>query len=910
MLTRCRRLLAVLLTSAALSFIGGNAIAQKLPQGMTQATVVEGITEYRLDNGLKVLLFPDMSKPTALVNITYLVGSRHENYGETGMAHLLEHLMFKGAPKHPSIVQEFTKRGMRFNGTTALDRTNYFELFQAGDDNLKWALEMEADRMMNSFIARKDLDSEMTVVRNEFEMGENSPFSVMMKRMQSVAYDWHSYGRSTIGNRSDIENVDIAHLQAFYHTYYRPDNAVLLVAGKFDTAKTLQWIHDTFGKVAKPKQPMPIFWTVEPTQDGEREYTVRRKGDMQIIMIAYKIPSGLHPDSDAMSFVSEILANTPNGRLHKQFVETGKVAQIFSYGMTGYAPGLQIVGAIVKKGEAVEPVRDALIAAIEDFYKAPPTKEEMDRVRVNYSNMIERTLNDHEHLGVTLSEAIALGDWRLFFHDRDMIGSMTAERVTEAAQKYFKRDNRVVGLFRPEDNTLRVDVPAAPSAAEVMKGFKAKAEGETAEAFDPSQANIDKRTQHTKVGGIDLALLQKKTRGETVQVALDLHWGDEKSLFGKQAVASMTRAMLTRGNAKYTRQQLADEFSKLKIAGDVYRFQTTRENLAAALRLMAQVLKEPTFPADEFEQLRKQMIVSAEAARNEPPTLAGQALAQHFNRYPKGDWRAPMTIDENIAAIKAVTLDDLKAYHKAFYGASKGEMAIVGDFDPATITKIIDEQFANWKSSLPYTRVADQYFDIPPTRIDLDAPDKENAFFVARMNINMRDDNPDFPALTVANYLFGEGGLHSRLMDRVRQKEGLSYSNQSSLQIGALDPDGRFVIHAIAAPQNLVRLEAAIKEELTRAVKDGFTAEEIARAKSGIMQQRVQTRAQDGNVAGGWTSYMYLGRTWAWSKQLEDKINALTAEQVNAAFRRAIDPARLSISIAGDHAKMNAAAKP
>jgi zinc protease len=909
MLNRWRRIFAALLASTALSFVADDAAAQKLPQGMTQVTSVEGITEYRLDNGLKVLLFPDTSKPTAVVNITYLVGSRHENYGETGMAHLLEHLMFKGAPKHRDIVQEFTKRGMRFNGTTALDRTNYFELFQAGDDNLKWALEMEADRMVNSFIARTDLDSEMTVVRNEFENGENSPFSVMTKRMQSVAYDWHSYGRATIGNRSDIENVDIAHLQAFYHTYYRPDNAVLLVAGKFDTAKTLQWIHDTFGKIAKPKQELPKFWTTEPAQDGERQFTVRRKGDTQIVMVAYKIPSGLHPDSDAMSFVSEILGDTPNGRLHKQLVETGKAAQVFAYGMTGYAPGLQIIGAIVKNGEAIEPVRDALVAAVENFYKKPPTKEEMDRVRINDINSIERTLNDHERIGVALSEAIALGDWRLFFHDRDVIGSMTAERVMEAAQKYFKRDNRVVGLFLPEDNPQRVDVPAAPSVAEVMKDFKAKEQGSVAEAFDPSQANIDKRTQHMKVGGIDLALLPKKTRGETVQVAIDLHWGDEKSLFGKQIVASMTRAMLTRGNTKYTRQQLADEFAKLKIAGDIYRFQTTRENLPAALRLMAQVLKEPTFPADEFEQLRKQTIVSVEAARHEPPTIAGQALAQHFNRYPKGDWRAPMTIDEQIAALKAVTLDEVKAYHKTFYGASKGEMAIVGDFDAAAIAKVIEEQFAGWKSPVPYTRIAEQYFDIPATRLDLDAPDKENGFYLARLNVEMRDDAPDYPALVVANYLFGDGGLHSRLMDRIRQKDGLSYGSQSALQIGALDPDGRFVIHAIAAPQNLARLEAAIKEELARAVKEGFTADEVARAKSGIMQQRLQTRAQDANVASGWTNFLYLNRTWAWSKQIEDKINALTVEQVNAAFRKAIDPSKLTVVIAGDHTKMAAAAK-
>ncbi|HEX8403032.1 MAG TPA: pitrilysin family protein, partial [Duganella sp.] len=262
-----------------------------LPKGVTSGPSVEGISEYRLPNGLKVLLFPDTSKPTVTVNVTYLVGSRHENYGETGMAHLLEHMMFKGAPHNRDITKQFAERGMQFNGTTSLDRTNYYEVFQAAGDNLPWALQMEADRMTGSFIARKDLDSEMTVVRNEYESGENSPSSVLMKRLQSVAYDWHSYGRSTIGNRSDIENVGIGNLQAFYKTWYQPDNAVLLVAGKFDVKQTLALIAQKFGAIPRPRRELPKFWTVEPTQDGERSFEVRRQGDVQIVAVGYHVPS-------------------------------------------------------------------------------------------------------------------------------------------------------------------------------------------------------------------------------------------------------------------------------------------------------------------------------------------------------------------------------------------------------------------------------------------------------------------------------------------------------------------------------------------------------------------------------------------------------------------------------------------
>jgi len=210
-----------------------------LPAGVSQGASVEGITEYNFSNGLRVLLFPDASQAKTTVNITYLVGSRMENYGETGMAHLLEHMVFKGTPSRGNIMSELGQRGMDFNGTTWLDRTNYFETFPASDENLDFALAMEADRMVNSLVAKKDLDSEMTVVRNEFESGENDPSGILDERVLSTMYLWHNYGKSTIGARADIEKVPAPTLRKFYEKYYQPDNATLIVSGKFDDKAAL-----------------------------------------------------------------------------------------------------------------------------------------------------------------------------------------------------------------------------------------------------------------------------------------------------------------------------------------------------------------------------------------------------------------------------------------------------------------------------------------------------------------------------------------------------------------------------------------------------------------------------------------------------------------------------------------------
>jgi zinc protease len=877
----------------------------KLPPGVQRVTAVEGVTEYRLANGLRVLLYPDVSKPTATVNVTYLVGSRQENYGETGMAHLLEHLIFKGSKKFPNPEKEFSRRGFRNNGTTWFDRTNYFSTFQASDDNLRWALAWSADAMVNSFIAKKDLDSEMTVVRNEYEMGENSPSRVLLQRSLSVMFDWHNYGNPPIGNRSDIENVRIENLQAFYRTYYQPDNAVLTVAGKFDEAKTLGWIAEAFGAIPRPKRRLPVLWTVEPTQDGERSFVVRRQGDIQIVLLSYKIPSALHPDVDALGVASEILGNTPNGRLHKELVDKGLAAQVFSYLFPTHDPGVIMFGAVVKKGDPVERARDRLIEVVESTFAAQPaTDEELQRVRRDGETTFERTLSNPEEFGVALSEYIALGDWRLFFLARDRLQQIQSADVGAAAQKYFRRDNRTVGTFIPEEQPQRAVIPPAPSAAERLAGFKPRAAVAAGESFDPSHENIDRRTRRVVVGELKLALLPKKTRGGTVDAVLNFRWGDEKTLFGKSVVAQMTEAMVARGTGKLTRQQIADEMTRLRMTGSLRQFQTDRAHLADALRLVAHVLRDANFPEAEFETLKRETLTALQAQLNDPAARSRDALLAHFNAYPEGDPRHYVPLAARIEAVNKLTLDDVKRFHADFWGTARGEIAIVGDFDDAAIEALIRDVFAAWRSPAPYAPILAEPRDVKPTRIVIDTPDKENAFYRARINVALRDDDADYAPMLIANYVFGGGpGLSNRLVDRVRQRDGISYGAGSALLVNSRDRAGAWQIAGLVAPQNAARFEQAVREELGRMLKDGFTAKEIEDAKNGLLQERLLNRAQDGVVAQAWVGLLEVDRTFAFSKRTEDRIRALTAADVIAAVRRHVDPDRMTVVIAGDAKK-------
>jgi zinc protease len=883
----------------------GPALGQPTPAAAQRVTEIEGIAEYRLGNGLQVLLYPDPTKPTVTVNVTYRVGSRMENYGETGMAHLLEHLMFKGSKHFPQPDKEFSARGFRNNGSTFFDRTNYFSTFKASDDNLRWALAQQADAMTESFIARKDLDSEMTVVRNEYELGENQPGSVLFKRLLAVMFDWHNYGKLPIGNRSDIENVGIPNLRAFYRLYYQPDNATLIVAGKFDPQKTLGWIQSTFGRVPKPARTLPPLWTVEPTQDGERSVVVRRKGDSQVVVVGYHIPAGRSRDTAALDVAAEVLGGTPNGRLHHELVESGLAAEVFADAMFLHDPGVLMFGALVKPGDSIERARDRLIEVVEgSFAKQAPTDAEIDRVRRDDETSAERALADPQEFGVALSDYVAQGDWRLFFVARDAVAAVASDQVAAAAGRYFRRDNRTVGMFIPESEPQRAEIPAPLPAAELLKDFKPRAAVAAGEAFDPSQANIDARTRRVRSGNLRLALLPKKTKGETVDVAMDFRFGDEKSLAGRAVARDLAGAMLGRGTATLTRQQIADEMTRLKMTGTLLDFQATRATLPDALRLSAQALREANFPDAEFEQLKRELLTSLQAKLEDPGELSRDALAAHFNTYPDGDPRHYIPLAGRIEAVKAITRDEVQAFYQQFWGGSNGAIAVVGDFDDHAAEPLVESLFGTWESKVPFAEVVREYRPVPPARIFVDTPDKENAFLRARIAFDLRDDDPDAPALILANEIFGGGsGLHNRLVDRIRQKEGLSYSIGSGLALNGRDRAAGWAIGAIAAPQNIDRVESAVRDELERMLKDGFAADEVEEAKKGFLQSRLVARSDDGTVAVAWADDLELDRTFEFSRQLEQRIAALTPGQLLEVVRRYLEPAKMTFVIAGDAKK-------
>ncbi len=875
---------------------------------MTHVTSVEGFDEYALPNGLHVVMLEDDSKPTTTVNMTVKVGSRYEHYGETGMAHLLEHMMFKGTPHYGAIMTEFQHRGLEANGSTTVDRTNYFASMAESPQNLDWYMHWLADALVNSNVARKDLDSEMTVVRNEMERGENDPSTVLYFKTLAAAYWWHAYGHVPIGARSDVENVDISHLQAFYHKYYQPDNAVLIVTGKFDTAKTLQLIADTFGKIARPTRVLEPTYTLEPVQDGEHSVVVRRAGGSPVLYTVYHVPAGSDPRFPAGQLATEILGG-PELRLTKALVEKGLAADTGAEAMSRQEPGTVLFEADLSADQSIDAARDALIATVEGVDKAPFTQDELTRAKNIWLRNFDQLLADPQRLGVGLSEYVAIGDWRLLFFRRDGIKAATLADVNNFATTFFLRSNRTVGTFIPTADSKRAPPLGRVDVEAELKDYKGQASVSAGETFDSSPANLAKRTEFTSVGPVRLGLLPKKTRGAKVVAQVSLKFGDEKSLFGRDTDGSMAAAMLSRGSTRYSREQLASEFEKLgttwsiegSAEGTSLTVVTTRANLDAALELGIEVLKTPHFEATEFEQLKAAELQGLQSQADEPETKLSEAIASYANPYPKGDVRYPDNTAESIDEIKTAKLDGAKSFYQDFYGASSAVVSVVGDFDSADIKRIVEKDLAGWSSPKPYTRVPRPWYDLPAKQFKIETKDKQNALMLVKTTQALREEDRQFQALRLATSIFGGGAAGgSRLTDRIRQKDGLSYSVGAFAVGGQYNANATWEAEGIFAPQNEAHVQSDFYDELDRARRDGFTQDELDHANASIRSELRLSRAQDSTLVGVIEGLIERDKRFDYLDQVQQMRDSLSLDEVNAAFRKYVSPDHLVFGVAGD----------
>jgi len=871
-----------------------------------------GIEEYRLANGLQILLFPDEAQSTTTVNITYRVGSRHESQGEFGMAHLLEHLVFKGTPRHRDIPEAFAARGVSYNGTTTTDRTNYFASFNAKEETLDFVLGLEADRMLNSFIARADLDKEMSVVRNEYERGENDPMQVLFKRVQAVAYDWHPYGNSTIGAKSDIENVPIERLQAFYKRFYRPDNATLLVAGRFDKARTLARIAASFGPLARPAQALPELYTVEPPQDGERSVVVRRVGGQPAVLAYYHVPAIAHADSAPLVVLSLLMSMPPSGQLYKELVETKLAMTAGLFGLGGAAPGgisAMAVPADLKDGDKVVQL---LLDLVEGRAGKPFEEADLQRVREVALNSYRQQMKSPEALIQQISGLLGAGDWRLLFQLMEDLPRVTLADVERVRKAYLQPANRTLGRFVPAQEVSRVEIPVAPPLAQRLADLKGPPKIEDGERFDPTPQALEARTVRKLLpSGTLLQTLPKRTRGNAVHLQLQLRWGERMATFARRGTG-LIGELLFEGSESLGKQQLQDRLIQLKAGvsisgadqGAVLNLTAERDSLIPALQLLAELMQRPLLPAEAFDRIVKNRVSRLQGARQDLDTLRQEAVREHYNfalGVVQGHPDYQLSLNQRLAEIQTLKLEELRSFHADYWSANEARVSVVGAL-PEGLEAAIEQAFGSWKKPQAprFQRELGRHVDIPAARFDVKAKDKANALLRMRQELPLNELDADYLPMLLATQIFGAGGMESRLATRVRQQEGLSYGIGASLTVPRWGNDASLSIGGTFGPQDRDKVLALVQDELRRMAEQDIGEAELARAKKGLLEARLQARADDGQLAQLLNLLADREESWPAVAQREQALAAVTAEQVQAAWRRLVKREAFVISTAGD----------
>ncbi len=887
--------------------------------GYSHVKTVGSMDEYTLQsNGLQVLLLPEHSSPTLTFMVTYRVGSKNEVTGSTGATHILEHLMFKGTTqrdrtKGNNVDQLLERTGARYNATTWLDRTNYYE--NLGSEHLAAVVDMEADRMRNLLLRDEDRHPEMTVVRNEFERGENSPVQSLYKEIYQTAFVAHPYHHSTIGHRSDIEKVSIEKLRAFYDTFYWPDNATVSIIGDFEPAAALALVKKSFGVYPRAPKPIPTVYTEEPAQTGARRVTVKRAGQLGVVAIAHKIPAATHPDYAAISLLSAILSDGKNSRLYRALTDKNLSTGVEADAGFNSDPSLHIIFAPLAPGATHEEVERVSLQEIEKLKKDGVTEAEL-------RTAIAKTLADAAFkrdgsfaVAGNLNECIAVGDWSLFYTLDQAMAKVTIADIKRVANTYLNEDQSSTGWF----------VPTSSAGAGAAKGASAQRSGVSGPNYYRSPAvdalaqtdaltgaggpaigtdgsKIAPRVKRLKLAGIDVIAYPTGVK-DVVTLRAALPAGKALGLSGNPSIPTLTGMMLDQGTLKQDKFAIAE---KLEAVGASISFsvgtdfvevsaKSLKKDAPLVISLIAEQLRMPAFSAEEFAKVKKQFAGSLKRRLENTDFRAADAFsrlvypAAHPNRNP-----AP---DELLAALELAKLEDVQAFHKAVYGPAQMTLVLVGDLDLPALEAALGNSFAGWQGGAVRVRAAKPTAAPASQQQEVVLADKTSVSVVLGQASGLQYSDPDYQALRLATAILGSG-FTGRLMANVRDKEGLTYDVGARLANDTVNA-GDWKITGSFAPALLEKGIASTRRQLALWYESGATAAEIEARKSNLIGSfKVDLATTDG-MAGALLAAVNRGYDVNWLDDFPLKIKALTDEQVNAAIKKYLKPQAMVLIKAG-----------
>ena len=899
--------------------------AQNKSVNFTKIKEVGGIEEYLYQpNGMNVLLLQDNASPVATVQIVYRVGSKHEVLGNTGSTHLLEHLMFKGTPTFNkkngnTITDVLQNTGAQLNATTWYDRTNYFETLPS--DKIELAIQIEADRMRNSLLLKEDKEAEMTVVRNEFERGENNPNSLLDKEIWASAYIAHPYHHSAIGWKSDIEKAPIEVLKNFYNTYYWPDNATLTIIGDFKKENVFELIEKYFGKITKAPHVMPQPYTEEPQQYGARKIVVRKPGELGVVNKAYKIPGALHEDLPALNILGEIIGSGPSAILSKTFVDTRMGVYTYANATNFKEVGLFTIGVGFPTTSKHEDIDAKITEVVAKIQKEGVTQDEVNRVVAKISAQTILARDGSGVIASELNEAIAAGDWTDYITGVDRLKKVTPADVIRVAQQYLVEDQSTTGYFIPKqsgsqnketaqsNNFLPENGPFYYRHSEEIHLQK-----ESSSVDSPiknileesiSKENIEKTVsayKREKVSGIDVVSVKTSAK-DFVTVAASISLGNYSGENKNPIIPALTASMLSKGTTLNDKFKFSEKLQKLGVNLNVNAstfkinigFKCLKKDLDQVIVLLAEELRNPLFDSKEFENLKQQFIGNTQQSLNDPGERGSIALSQAI--YPKNNPNYSLNVEDNISNIKNAALDEVRAFYKKYFGTASMRLVIVGDTDGANLNASLKKSFKNWNGGVAENLKFEEASKTSAKTEVVTIPEKPSAELFIGQFTGLKRADADYIPFYIANYTLG-AGFAGRLMQTVRDNDGLTYSISSGIG-GNIQTGGYWFVNASFNPGLFQKGLDATMVQVDKWVKNGITAEELENKKTNLIGSFKVGMSTTNGMARTILSFIERGLEPNYIDQYPKDIQKATLQQVNDAIKKYIQLDKMIIIKSG-----------
>ncbi len=904
-----------LITAAALLL--ATLAAEALPANIEHVETFRGLSQYRLkSNGMTFLLSQDRSSPVITFMVVYHVGSRNEAPGNTGSAHLLEHMIFNkstqnfgranGHKTFQEVLYEAGADAGSSNMTTWYDRMNGYSTLPS--DKLELAMKIEADRLGRGLILDSERKSEMSVVRNEFEIGENNPVQALFKAVNAAAVQAHPYHWSTIGYRSDIEGVTTEKLKEHYKTYFHPNNAQAILVGDFDVEAALAMFDREFGAFKRSAHEIPKVITVEPAQEGERRVIVKRPGAVNLLMMAFMRPGSMHPDFLPLEVLSNILTDGVNSRLHQALVEKLLATDVGAFNFLLQDPYPIIFNATLAPGKGHAEAEAVVKQVIADIVARGVTEAEVKRAQRQIEVATIRARDGTYNFTSTLGEAIASSHWKRFLTYVDDVKAVSAADIKRVAEKYLGPDQATVGWFIPTASVKKVDM-AAPAAAPLAAPEAPSAPAASAQAT--ARSTFAQRTVRKVLANGLIVDVMENRAVPTVAVRGIVFAGDTSAPAGKRAMPALAAKMLARGTTARTKEQIGAILDDVG-ATRTYAAGLTESSISAngmardlpmLLEIVAEEIARPAFGADEVEKARKELENDYLRADDSTSLRAMERLAQLV--FAKEHPYYGFSREEKLASLKAVTEADLRDFHRSRYVGAGMILAIAGDVDAARTIALVEKLFGDLPRGqrLRWTSMPRVAPSATAVREAVTMRGKANMNLIFGTASGLRRSDPDYEAALVANAALGQTALSSRLGKRVRDTEGLTYQIFSRY-FNSEELDGLWAANVNVAPQNLAKAMKSTREVIDQFAREGVNDTEVEAQKSFFAGNYQVNLGSNAGITAALVTAEKFGYGPRYLDEYPARIRAVTTAQANAALRKYFHAGKLNVIVAGDLEKL------